>query len=121
MRVPLFLRERRPSLDALGGIRNGAVERGPSGPEAERRYHQARVAEHRLRLDQSLAFHTTDQPVGIDVNIGEREGCRVAEADAVLVFRLVMLEAGRAFLNHEPTGTAGRVRQYGVSVGDSAV
>ena len=69
MGVSLLFRERRSGLDALGGIRNGAIERGPAGPQAERRDHQARVAEHGLRLIESLAFHTADQPVGIDINV----------------------------------------------------
>ena len=71
MRVALLFRERRAGLNALGGIRNRAIERGPSGAEAEGRHHQARVAEHRLRLDQALAFDAADQPVGIDINVVE--------------------------------------------------
>ncbi len=33
VRVSLLFRERRSRLNALGGIRNRAIERGPSGPE----------------------------------------------------------------------------------------
>ena len=91
--VALLFGERRSGLNALGRIRNGAIERGPPAAQAERRHHQARVAEHGLRLDQSLAFHAADQPVGIDVDIVKRERRRVAEADAVLVFGFVVRES----------------------------
>ena len=93
VRVALFLRERRAALDALGGIRNGAVERRPTAAESEGRHHQARVAEYLLRLNQPLAFDPADEPVGVDVDIVEREGRRVAEANAVLVFGLVVAES----------------------------
>ena len=105
VRVSLFFRERRAGLDALGGIRNRAIERGPSGAEAEGRHHQARVAEYGLRLIESLAFHAAHQPVGIDIDVIERERGRVAETNAVLVFWLVMLESRRALFHDEPTWT----------------
>ena len=121
VRVSLFFRERRPGLDALGGIGNRAIERGPSGSQAKRRHHQARVAEHGLRLIQSLAFHAAHQPVGIHIDVVERKRGRIAEADAVLVFRFVVGEALGALLHDEPTRAGGRIRQNRVSVGHSAV
>ena len=93
MGVSLLFGERRTRLNALGGIRNRAIQRRPSCAQSERRDHQARVAEDGLRLNQSLAFDAADQPVGIDIDIVERECRRVAEADAVLVFGLVLREA----------------------------
>ena len=69
MGVSLLFRERRSGLNTLGGIGNRAIERGPSAAKTKRRHHQARVTEHGLRLIQSLAFHATDQPVGIDIDV----------------------------------------------------
>ena len=48
--VALLFRQRRAGLNALGGIRNGAIQRGPSGSQTERRDHHARVTEDQLRL-----------------------------------------------------------------------
>ncbi len=93
----------------------------PSGPQAKRRNHQARVTEHRLRLQQALAFHAADQPVGVHVDIVERQRCRVAETNTMLVFRLVVGKARRAFFYDEPGRTAGRVGQNGVSISNAAV
>ena len=121
MRVSLLFRERRSGLDTLGGVRNGPVERGPSSAQAKRCDHQARITEHGLRLIQSLAFDATDEPVGIDIDVVERQRCRVAQADAVLIFRLVVTEALRALFHDEPARTAGRVGQNRVGIGDSAV
>ena len=95
--VSLLFRERRSGLNALGGVRNRAIERGPARAQAEGRHHQAGVAEDRLRLIQALAFHAADQPVGIDIDVVERKSGGVAEADAVLVLRLVLGEARRPF------------------------
>ena len=119
--VSLLLGERRAGLNALGGVRNGAIEGSPSAPKAERRDHQARVAEDRLRLNQALAFDAADQPVGVDVNVVERQRCRVAQANAVLVFGLVVSETLRALFDDEPARTRGSIRQDRVGVGDAAV
>src|ERR1039458_7294763 len=94
---------------------------GPSGPQTKRRHHQARVTEHGLRLVQTLAFHPADQPVRIHIDVAERKGGRIAEADAVLVFRFVVADPLGAFLQDEPTGTGGCIRQNRVSVGHPAV
>ena len=51
VRIALLFRERRSGLNALGGIRNGAIESGPSRAQTERRHHQAGIAEYRLRLN----------------------------------------------------------------------
>ena len=102
VRVALLLGQRRAGLDALGGVGDRAVERGPSGAEPERRHHQPRVAEHLLRLDEPLALDAADQPVGVDIDVVEEQRRGVAQADAVLVLRLAVGEALRALLDHEP-------------------
>ena len=61
--VALLLGERRPRLDALARVRDGPVEGGPAGAEAERGHHEPRVAEHGLGLMQPLALDTAHQPV----------------------------------------------------------
>ena len=109
VRVSLCLRERRTRLNALDGIRNGAIECGPSSAQPKGRHHQARVAEHGLRLIQSLAFHATHKPVGIDIDVVERQRRRVAEANAMLIFRFVVRETFRALVDNEPTRSAGSV------------
>ncbi len=108
-------------MQTLGGVGNGAVERGPSCAQAERCDHQARIAEHGLRLNQSLAFDAANEPVGIDINVVERQRRRVAQADAVLVFRFVVGETLHAFFHDEPARTAGRVGQNRVGIGDTTV
>ena len=119
--VSLLLRERRSGLDAFGGIWNCPIERGPARSEAEGGNHQAGITEDRLRLIESLSFHSADEAVGIDIDVIERESSRVAEANAVLILRLVMLEAGRALFQDEPTGTGVGGGENGVSIGDAAV
>src|SRR5271157_696917 len=115
------MKARRAGLDAFRRIRNRAIERGPSGPQPKRGHHQARVAEHGLRLVQPLAFHSADQPVRIHIDVAQRKRGRIAEADAVFVLRFVVAEALGALLHDEPTGTRGCIRQNGVDVGDAAV
>ena len=60
VRVALLFREWPSSLDALGGIRNGAIKRRPSRAQPKGRHHQPGVAEDRLRLEQSLAFDSAE-------------------------------------------------------------
>ena len=62
--VPLLLGQRTARLHALGRVRDGPVERGPTGAEAEGGDHQPRVAEHLLGLDQPLALDAPHQAVG---------------------------------------------------------
>ena len=119
--ISLFLRERRSGLDALGGVGNRAIKRSPSCSKAERRDHQARVAKDSLRLIESLTFDAADEPVSRDIDIVEGERGRVAEANAVLVFGLVVGETLRVFLHDEPAWTARRVGQNRVGTGDAAV
>jgi hypothetical protein len=86
---------------------NRAIERGPTLPPAKGRNHQAGIAEHCLRLNQSLPFHSADQPVGVDVDVIERERCRIAESNAVLIFRLVVLKPFAPFSTMNQLGPAG--------------
>ena len=121
VRISLFLRKRRSGLDSLGRVRNRAVECGPSSSQAERRNHQSRVSKNCLRLIQSLSFHTADEPVRVDIHIIERERCGVAQANAVLVLRLIVAETRRALFNDEPARAARRVCQNGVSISNPAI
>src|SRR5579864_283053 len=105
----------------LHGIWNGTIERGPACSKSKRGHHEPRVAKHSLRLVQTLAFDLANEAVRVDVHTVESEGSGVAEANAVLVLRFVMGETLRTFFNDEPTGTAGRVREDRVSVGDTSV
>ena len=108
-------------MNALGGIRNGAIERRPSGAQPESRDHHAGVAEDHLRLNQALAFDAADQAIGVNVDIVKRQRGRVAQTDTVLVLRLVVREALGACVDNEPGGPGGRVGQNRVVVGDAAV
>ena len=119
--VALLLRERRAALNALGGVRNGAIQRRPSGAQSKGRDHHARVTEDHLRLNQALAFYAANQAVGIDVDIVERQRCGVAQANAVLVLGLVVRKALGAGVDDEPGRPGGRVGQNRVVVGDAAV
>ena len=68
-------------------------------------------------LDRAIPYsakriYSANEPVGIDIDIVERECSRVAEANTMFIFRLVMLEALRAFFHDEPTrpeGVAARI------------
>src|SRR5579862_3295226 len=77
--------------------------------------------ENGLRLVQTLAFHATDEPVGVDINVVEGKRGGVAQAYAVLVFRFVVGESLRVFFHHEPAWARGRAGQYRVGAGASAV
>ena len=57
--------------------------------------------------------------IDIDVIEGQRGG--VAQADAVLVFGLVVSKTLRVFFDDEPGWTAGRVCQHCICAGDSTV
>src|SRR5579864_5985713 len=119
--VSLLLRQRRSGLNTFGGVRNRTIERCPARSKAKRRHHQACVTEHSLRLIQPLACDATDQAVRVDVDVIESQRRGVAEADAVLVLWFVVRETLRTVFDDEPTWTAGRVGQYCVSAGDSAI
>src|SRR5208283_1862606 len=121
VRVPLLFRKRSASLNAFGGVGNCPVERGPSRAQSKRGHHQPRVTEHGLCLIQPLAFDAANQPVGVDIDVAERKCSRVAQTNAVLVFRLIVRETLSPLLDDEPTRTAGCVGQYRVSTVYSAV
>ena len=114
--VALLLGERAAGLDALGGVRDGPVERGPTGAEPEGGDHQAGVAEDLLGLDEPLALDAADEPVGVDRDVVEEEGGGVAEPDAVLVLGLAVGEARRR-RGRARTTTARRARWRGSSRG----
>ena len=91
--VALLLRQRRSALNALRRIWNGAIQRGPAGTKSKSRDHHAGIAEHQLRLDQSLAFHATHEAVGVNVDIVKRQRGSVAQTNAMLVLGLVVSKA----------------------------
>src|ERR1700687_1181631 len=119
--ITLLFRERSAALKAFGRIWNCAIECSPSGAKAERCHHEPCVSENSLSLIQALAFHASDQAVGININVVEREGRGVAEANAVLVFRFIVSETFRVFLNNEPSWPCGCAGQDRVCASDSAV
>src|SRR5271167_2161936 len=121
MRVSLLLGERRPGLNALGGIRDRPIERRPARPQSEGRHHHTRVTEDHLRLQQALAFYAADEPVGVNVHVVESQRCRVAQTNAVLILGLIVSKALHALLHDEPAWPYGRVGQYGVNIGDATV
>src|SRR5271167_1957588 len=121
MRVSLLLGERRPGLNALGGIRDRPIERRPARPQSEGCHHHTCVTEDHLGLQQALAFYAADEPVGVHIHVIQPKGRRVAQTNAMLVFRLVVGEARYALFHDEPAWPYGRVGQYGVSIGDATV
>src|SRR5207302_4873040 len=82
---------------------------------------QARVAEDSLGLNQPLSRDTADQTVSVDIDITEREGSGVAQTNAVLVFRFVVVETLCAFFNDEPTRPDRSIGQDCVCAGNTAV
>ena len=108
-------------MDSFGRIRNRAIERSPTSSQPKRRHHQPRIAEYRLRLIQSLAFHTADEPLCIHIHIVERQRCRVAQADAVLIFWFVVGKPRNAFFDDDPARSGRCVRLNGVRIGNPAI
>src|SRR5208283_4214503 len=97
------------------------VKCGPPSSKPKGRNHQARVPENSLSLIQTLTFDSSDQPVGIDIDVVESQRCSVAQANAVLIFRFVVSETLRVLLHNEPAWAAGSICQDGVGPGHSAV
>ena len=65
VRVALLLGQRRTGLHPCRRVVDRAVERCPSGAEAKRGDHQARVTEHGLGLNEPLSFDEADDAIGI--------------------------------------------------------
>ena len=89
--------------------------------KTERGNHQARIAEHQLRLDESLPFLLAEQTIGIDIDAFQRNRRRIAGPNSVLIFRLAVAQSGGILFNDKPAGSAGSFGENGIKVGKSAV
>jgi hypothetical protein len=89
----LLLRQRRATLLAFDRVGDRPVECFPATAEAECSDHEARVPEHLLGLDESLALDLADEVIEGDLDIVEEEGRGVGESDAVFVLRMRRREA----------------------------
>ena len=121
VRVTLLFGKRGSPLDASHRVWDCPVQRRPSGAKSERGNHQARIAEHQLRLDEALPFLLTEQTVGIDVDAFQRNCRGVAGPNPVLVFRFSVAQSGGILFNDKPAGSSGSFGENGIQVGKSAV
>lgn len=119
--IGLLGRERAAGSDALLRIGHRALQSGLSAAQAEGRDHEARVAEHRLRLREPLALDAADDVLGRDLDVLERERRGVGDANAVLVLGLSGGESLGALLHDEEGGAGFGGGEDGVEIGVGAI
>ena len=121
MGISLLFGERRSSLNATHRVRDSAIERRPAGPEPEGGDHQPGIPEYQLCLDQAQPFLLTHKTFGIHINAFERHRSRVAAANAVLVLRFPVTQAGSILFDYKPGWPPGRSSQNGIQVGIASI